>query len=160
MKALSIGQKHGNDQDRNGVPSANGDDKPVRVSRHAQEIINMKIEPDEIVSLVQEMAKRHDEGKPTGWEAGAIILARLYPGRPARAHCISERMQCLAEMAKDVRMRGWSFEGPEDGCLITNEAVFRGAALCPMRAGQNRVRFDPDEFFAIVLAETPSEGKA
>jgi len=40
-------------------------------------------------------------------------------------------------------------EGSEDGCLLTSEAVFRAAALCPLYGGSRRVWFDVDDFFSI-----------
>jgi hypothetical protein len=69
-------------------------------------------------------------------------------------------MRCLLEMTKDVRMRGWAMKGPEEGCLLTNEAVFRAAALCPLGGGSRRVWFDADEFFSIASGETPTDGRA
>jgi hypothetical protein len=63
-------------------------------------------------------------------------------------------------MTKDARMRGWSFEGSEPGSLLTSEAVFRAAALCPLHAVKGELQFDADEFFGIALAETPSEGRS
>jgi hypothetical protein len=76
--------------------------------------------------------------------------------------CITERMRCLVEMTKDDRVRGWSMQAVEKDCLLTNDAVFRGVALCPLKEdGEGkRMHFDPDEFFNIVLQESDSEGRA
>jgi hypothetical protein len=132
-----------------------------RMSKIVQRIIKTEIKPEEIIALVQELERLHDEGREPDWESSAIILVKQHPGQPQKAHCISERMRCLSEMSKDTRMRGWSFEGSEPGCLLTSEAVFRAAALCPLRGGKDdEVQFDADEFFGIVLGETPSDGRA
>ena len=131
-----------------------------RISKDARELIETKVQPEEIIYLVQEMAKLHDEGRDPDWESSVLILVKRYPGEPGKTHCISERMRCLLEMTKDVRMRGWTMEGPEEGCLLTSEAVFRAAALCPLHGGSRRVWFDADEFFSIALGEMPSEGRA
>jgi hypothetical protein len=132
----------------------------VKLSKQIRKLIETRIQPEEIIAIVQEMSKLHHDGVETDWETSVIILARLHPGHPEKAHCISERMHCLVEMAKDARMHGWTFQGPEKGCLITNEAVFRAAALCPLHADPKHLWFDADEFFSLVLGETPSEGRA
>jgi hypothetical protein len=49
-------------------------------------------------------------------------------------------------------------EGIEEGCLLTNEAVFTATALCSMKKEDERMHFDPDEFFDIVLRESESQG--
>ena len=43
---------------------------------------------------------------------------------------------------------------PEDG------AVFRAVAKCPLQMDENRIWFDADEFFRIVLQECDPEGTA
>jgi hypothetical protein len=55
---------------------------------------------------------------------------------------------------------GWTLQGIEDGCLLTNEAIFRAAAKCPLRANAKRVWFDADEFFEIALGETETKARA
>jgi len=79
----------------------------------------------------------------------------------AKSFVITERLQCLGKLIekKDARMRGWTMEGIEEGCLLTNEAVFTATALCPMKKDDERMHFDPDEFFDIVLRESESEGR-
>ena len=130
------------------------------MSKIAERLITTKVKPEEIIALVQEMETRHDEGRELDWESSIIVLLQQHPGQPQKVLCISERIRCLFEMTKDARMRRWSFETPEHGCLRTSEAVFRAAALCPLHAHKDGVRFDADEFFRIVLDETPSDGRA
>jgi hypothetical protein len=88
------------------------------------------------------------------------ILSKRYKPGSGKVQSIVERMGCLVEVTKDARMRGGSMQGIEEGCLLTNDAVFRGVALCPMKRIGERMRFDPDEFFNIVLRESKSEGRA
>jgi len=130
------------------------------ISKLTRKLIETKIQPEEIIYLVQEMAALHEDGREPDWDSSLMILVKRHPGQPGKAHCIWERMRCLSEMAKDARMRGWTMNGPEEGCMLTSEAVFRATALCPLHAGDEEVRFDPDEFFSIVLSETPEEGRA
>ena len=130
------------------------------MSKIVQRLLKTKIKPEEIIALVQEMTRQHEEGREADWESSVITLVRQHPGQPKKVHCISERMRCLFEMSRDARMRGWTIEGPEPGCLLTSEAIFRAAALCPLRAKGDEVQFDADEFFGIALGETPSEGRS
>src|ERR1035437_2083370 len=98
--------------------------KPPRMVVEAQQAL---IEPKEIVYLVTEMAKRHDEG--ADWYTQIAILADPYPMPSERPFAISERMECLLEMLKDERMRGWSMEVPHTpDCILTHEAVFGATA--------------------------------
>ncbi len=130
--------------------------KPPRKVVEAQQA---RIEPEEIVYLVTEMAKRHDEG--ADWYTQIAILADRYPMPSERPFAISERMECLLKMLKDERMRGWSMEVPDNhGCILTNEAVFRAAALVPLHIVGERFKFDAEEFFSIVLGEADAEGNA
>jgi hypothetical protein len=55
-------------------------------------------------------------------------------------------------------MRGWTIERIEEGCLLTNEAVFTATALCSMQKEDERMHFDPDEFFDIGLRERGDDG--
>ena len=45
--------------------------------------------------------------------------------------------------------KGTPGEGGGNGCLLTNEAIFRAAAKCSLRATAKRVWFDPDEFSVL-----------
>jgi hypothetical protein len=71
-----------------------------------------------------------------------------------------ERMRCLNALLFDERIRGWTLQGIEKGCLLTNEAIFSAVAKCPVRANAKRVWFDADEFFEIALNEMEPEGRA
>jgi hypothetical protein len=59
-------------------------------------------------------------------------------------------------------MRGWTMQAIEPDCLLTNEAVFGGVAMCPLKrdADGKRAHYDADEFFNIVLQESEPEGRA
>ena len=62
-------------------------------------------------------------------------------------------------MLKDKRAKGWSFNGVEPGCTITQEALFRAAALAPLHCPNGKkLKFQRKEFFRIVLEETESIG--
>jgi hypothetical protein len=67
-------------------------------------------------------------------------------------------MRCLNDMLGDDRMRGWTIKGIEEGCLITNEAIFRAVAKCPLKASAKRTWFDADEFFNIALRDIQRNG--
>jgi hypothetical protein len=125
-----------------------------------QKIYATKIKPEEILYLVKEMARLHEEGSEPDWYSMVFILSNRYKRRTGKVLSIIERMGCLVEMTKDARMRGWSMQALEKGCLLTNDAVFKGVALCPMKRIGERMRFDPDEFFNIVLQQCDSEGRA
>lgn len=71
-----------------------------------------------------------------------------------------ERMRCMNAMLADARMHGWTIKGIEEGCLLTNEAIFWAVAKCPLRADAKRVWFDGDECFSMALGEMESEGQA
>jgi hypothetical protein len=124
------------------------------------DIIPMQIEPEEIVYLVTEMAKSHDEHGEVDWYTQVGILADRYPRDSIRSFCIMERMQCLIRMTKDKRMKDWSMDTDDPKCDLTHGAVFRATAKAPLYVRRQRLRFDADEFFTLVLNEAPSEGNA
>jgi hypothetical protein len=126
-----------------------------------------KVKPQEIFSLVQEMTRLHQEGdKPDFYTAVAILAQRNKEAsiskRTNKMFAITERMQCLAKLIEeqDVRMRGWTMEAIEEGCVLTNTAVFTATALCSIKRVDNKTRFDEDEFFDIVLRECEAEGQS
>ena len=118
---------------------------------------------EDILYLVQEMARRHEESDDDdiGLETATIIMIARYPGQIEKVHAIMERMRLLPEMMKEPRMKGWSMDKRDD-CVLTSEAVFRAVAKCPVRYDReaDRTYFDADEFFRVVLDETPTEGTA
>jgi hypothetical protein len=109
------------------------------------------------------MARRHEESDDDniGLETATIIMIARYPGQVEKVHAIMERMRLLPQMMEDPRMRGWSMDKRDDS-VLTSEAVFRAVAKCPVRYDQvtDRTYFDADEFFRVVLDETPTEGTA
>ena len=126
-----------------------------------------KVKPKEILSLVQEMTRLHDEGeKPDFYSAVFILSQRNKRGkistRVNKTFAITERMLCLARLIekKDERMRGWTMDTIEEGCMLTNTAVFTATALCSIKRVDNQTSFDADEFFDIVLRECEAEGKS
>lgn len=128
-----------------------------------REIQAMKVAPEEITYLVHQMALRHQErgpGEVDFYTAVAILAERYRDKEHDRPFCVMERMRCLTSLLSDDRMRGWTLQGVEDGCLLTNEAIFCATAKCPLRADAKRVWFDADEFFQIALSETPPEAIA
>jgi hypothetical protein len=131
-----------------------------KVPESIREIQRMEIAPEEIVYLVEEMAKVHQERGSATFYTSVAILAERYRNEPGRSFCVIERMRCLAALSSYGRMKGWTIEGTEKCCIHTQEPVFRAVAKCPLKADAKRVWFDPDEFFQIVLAETDSEGSA
>jgi hypothetical protein len=123
-----------------------------------------KVKPDEILYIVTNMARLHEEGKNPTFETALFILTDHLRGKRnaiGKSVAISERLMCLSHLIhkNDQRMRGWTMEAVEPDCLITNHAVFAATALCPLRKGEkDRAYFDADEFFDIVLRESDSEG--
>ncbi len=124
----------------------------------------MEIATEEVTYLVEEMARRHQEREPgeVDFYTAVAILAERYVGTRDhhRSFCLMERMRCLTDLLRDERMRGWTIEAIEEGCLLTNEAIFQAVAKCPLKANTKRVWFDADEFFSIALSETEAEGRA
>src|SRR5262249_30603450 len=128
-----------------------------------QDIDKMKIDPEEIIYLVQEMVRRHDENLDVGFESSVFVLFEKYKGRDDianRAFCVTTRMHCLAELMGDARMRGWTMETRDPECTLTNSAVFHAVALCALRHENEQYHFDADEFFRIALEEAEPEGRA
>jgi hypothetical protein len=118
---------------------------------------------EDILYLIQEMARRHQESDDDniGLETAAIIMIARYPGQIGKVHAIMERMRLLPLMMKDPRMKVWSMDKLDDS-VLTSQAVFRAVARCPVRYDRvaDRTYFNADEFFGIVLDETPAEGTA
>ncbi len=125
-----------------------------------QEAMDLTIDPEEILYVVTEMTRRHDKREAPDWFTSIGVLVERYPGDVERVFCITERMRCLVQMMKDSRMRRWTVDAKDPSCSITNEAVFRAAAKCPLVLRKKRMSFDADEFFRIVLEESDSEGTA
>jgi hypothetical protein len=132
------------------------------------ELYATKVKPEEILYVVTNMARIHEEGKNPGFETAMFIVVDRYKKKKhaqGKSLAIIERLRCLAKLIeqKDERLRGWTMQGIEEGCLLTNHAVFTAAALCPMKRGSgdnDHYYFDPNEFFDICLRESDSEGKA
>lgn len=124
-----------------------------------------RVKPEEIVYLVKEMARLHEDGQEPDFYSALAILALRYKtakGKPIsqKPFCIMERLQCLTNLMKDERMRGWSLKGIEEDCMLTNAAVFTATALCTLKEDGTQSYFDADEFFDIVLSESETEGRA
>ena len=126
-----------------------------------------KVKPKEILSLVLEMTRLHQEGeKPDFYTAVGILSQRhkkMKTGtRIKKTFAITERMQCLARLmeTKDERMRGWTMETIDEDSMLTNDAVFTATALCSIKRVDDQTSFDADEFFDIVLRECEAEGKS
>lgn len=133
-----------------------------RVPKGIRAVQDLKIAPEEIIYLVEEMAHRHEE-KQAGevdWYTAMAITGEKYKDDHQRCFCIMERMRCFLPMLEDARMRGWTMRGREEGCLFTNEAIFRAVARCPLKADSRRMWFDNDEFFGVALSEAESQGTA
>ena len=131
-----------------------------RVDKSITEIQGMVITPEEIFYVVEVLARQHRERDDVDFYTMIGVLAERYQQDSRRSFCVMQRMRCTVELVQDKRMKGWTIQGIEDGCLLTNEAIFRAAAKCPMRATAKRIWFDPDEFFSIALSETEAVGRA
>lgn len=119
-----------------------------------------KIEPEDIIYLVREMGKRREEGNEVDFYTQIGILADKYSDGSDKPAVIMERMQCLIALMDEDRMRGWTIECPNSEAIFTSGAVFRATAIAPLHGDDKRLWFEPDEFSAIALAETPEEGYA
>jgi hypothetical protein len=134
-----------------------------RVPGSIREIQKMNIADEEILYLVEEMGRLHQERQAgdVGWYSAVGILADRYgTNSHSRCFCILQRMESFQALLGDERMRGWTVPGIEDGSMFTKAAIFRAVARCPLLADSKRTWFDPDEFFRIALRETESEGTA
>jgi hypothetical protein len=130
-------------------------------SEMVEETQLVHIEPEDILYLVTEITKRHDAGKSVDWYTQIAILHHRYPGSSGKLFAIVERMLCLGTLMHDKRMRGWSTEVPDNPeCSMTNEVIFRATALAPLHIIDDKLQFDAEEFFSIVLRETDAEGTA
>jgi hypothetical protein len=134
------------------------------IPKSIKELQKMEITAEEIIYLVDEMARKHQErerGEVDFYTAIAILAERYRNTQDHhRSFCVIERMRCLTDLLGDERMRGWTTQGIEEGCLLTNEAIFQAVAKCPLKANANRVWFEADEFFNIALGEMEPEGRA
>jgi hypothetical protein len=128
------------------------------------DLYSTKVKPEEILSVVTTMSRLHEEGKNPDFHTAMFLVTDRYKGKRnavEKSFVIIERLQCLGKLlkTKDERLRGWTMEGIEEGCLLTNDAVFTATALCSLKKEDERMHFDPDEFFDIVLRESESEGR-
>lgn len=122
------------------------------------DIQNLVVETRELTDLVQEINKDDHEDGQTDWYTAVAILANRYKGDPDRAFCVLKRIECLLALMKEPRMRGWSVETTEPGCVVTHHAAFEAAARCPLRLSGDHFYFNPDEFFRIALEKRAPEG--
>jgi hypothetical protein len=129
-----------------------------------EDLYATKVKPQEILDVVTSMAHLHEEGKNPDFYTAMFLVTDQHKGKKnatEKSFVIIERLQCLSRLIqkKDSRMRGWTMDGIEEGCSLTNEAVFTATALCPMkRNGDERTYFHSDEFFDIVLRECEPQG--
>jgi hypothetical protein len=124
-----------------------------------EELKNTRIRPEEIIHLVDEVSRRSEAGYEVSWIMQIAIMAEKFPGDLSKGVVIMQHLQCMIALVDDPRMKGWSFEPKEEpGCLLAREAVFRATALAPIHITNEQAHFDADEFFALALSETPSQG--
>jgi hypothetical protein len=127
-----------------------------------QEITELSINPDDVAYLAQEMALR-DQVEDADFFTLIAILGQRFRGQEKsadRMFCISTRMECLSELMKDERMRGWTIETADPECTLASWAVFHAAAVCTLRVENDRFYFNADEFFSIALEGIEPEGHA
>lgn len=127
-----------------------------------QEITNLEINPEDVAYLAQEMARRNHAENADFFTLIAILGERFRGQEKSadRMFCISTRMECLSELMKDQRMRGWTIETNEAQYTLANWAIFHAAAVCTLQVQDDRFYFDADEFFRIALADLEPEGHA
>jgi hypothetical protein len=129
------------------------------------ELSATKVKPEEIVYIVSNVARLHEEGEKTNSETAMFILLDRYRGKRnllGKCVAIMERLQCLSNLIQknDERLRGWTMDAVEPNCKFTHAAVFAATALCSLRRGDSdRFYFDPDEFFDLALGEAESKGR-
>jgi hypothetical protein len=139
---------------------------PRKIVKGIDDLYATKVKLEELLYLTKKMTRLHDDGEKPGFEAAAFILSERYRGKKnavGKAFAIMERMNALARLMKmnDERMRGWTMDTIEPECMLTNDAVFKATAICPLRKdSEQRVSFDADEFFEIVLKEADVKGRA
>jgi len=125
-----------------------------------EDALRLKIEPEEIAYLVQEMARQDDLAGGVDLYASIPILMDRYKGQEKvadRIYCLTIRMRCLADLMQDERMQGWTMEASDPECTLTNAAIFNAVALCSVWTEAERFHFDPDEFFRIAKEHVETE---
>jgi hypothetical protein len=140
-------------------------DREMRRNNAVMRALNLKIRPDEITYLVEEVAKRHDQSEKPDFYTSMAILLHRYKGKKRaadRMFTISTRMHCLGELMKveDARWSGWSKMTSDSGCVLAHQAIFEATALCPIRTDRERTYFEADEFFKLALERAVPEGNA
>ncbi len=129
------------------------------MDRIVAEVIQEKIEPEDIYHVVQEMGKLRDEGGQPDWYSAIGILAQAYPAGSRKPVAIMERMQALGPVLQDERAQKWNLKTTVPGQAMTHSSMFGAAALAPLYLSEDgkHYEFKPDEFFAIVQ-EQAEEG--
>ena len=113
------------------------------------------IDKDEMVQVCSIAARSFAHSGE--FDAGMAPLAcvRAFPRDQRKATAAWIRLECLALVVHDPRMRDWHIDGTgEDGALRLSEHVFHAAATEPVLTSDPEGRspyFDPDAFFARVL---------
>jgi hypothetical protein len=92
-----------------------------------------------------------------------LACVRAFPGDQRKATSAWIRLECLALVVHDPRMRAWQLEGTvEAGPLRLSQHVFHAAAVEPVLSQDSEGRapyFDADAFFARVLKLAEEEGE-
>jgi hypothetical protein len=125
--------------------------------------LTTKIKPSDVNFLITELTRRREGGEDCGFEAQAFILLHHYrksKNKPIRMFATVERLRCLGEIMKDERMRGWTMQTKDPGCILTHEAVFDATALCRLVEKDEKLAFDTDQFFDLVLRRVEPEAHA
>jgi hypothetical protein len=92
-----------------------------------------------------------------------LACVRAFPGDQRKATSAWIRLECLANVVTDPRMRPWQLEGGESGALRLSDHVFHAAAIEPVLSKDPEGRspyFDADAFFARVLGLAVQSGEA
>jgi hypothetical protein len=92
-----------------------------------------------------------------------LASVRAFPGDQRRATSAWIRLECLAGLIADPRMRAWHAEGScAGGPLRLNDRVYEAAASEPVLSDDPDGRapyFDADAFFARLLAMSRQAGE-
>lgn len=85
-----------------------------------------------------------------------LASVRAFPGDQRRATSAWIRLECLAGLITDPRMRAWHVEGScAGGPLRLSQHVYEAAATEPVLSADETGRspyFDPEAFFGRLLA--------
>ncbi len=132
--------------------------KNIKYEDKLLKIVNsIKITKDDLLKVIHELAKRHEEGTYEPGDA-MYIAAAFFHDIHDKGMAVFFRLEALAELIDKINTPGFTRKDREDGSVWTREELAVVAASYPLNKNGNRFSFDAEGFMAKAFELLEPEG--